>query len=308
MPNTLHLSSAGRWKAIALRVAVGVGLAVAGAVGVLVWQLATEPVVTRSGQETEDALDMEETPFTAGVDYDGTPPAAWKIVLDRPLTPAEQRRLAATVHPEDARDFLTSLGGRTLRYPAAFEGRSDLAQAYFGRDATVLHMDLFSKRKAPLTITWMEVVNLSCHAPTARTVVVFPPQGGADYEGVLFDLARPGAVPIITDEGSHQGQPYFGPRRIALGDGASPGGLRVEAVTQGRSCTWEIKAKYRDAYQHFGSLTLKDGTKPFSAEAAPSRPEQLWYMDASKPDGQQWVPCHVRPEEDTCREWRETRG
>ncbi|MFF6776221.1 hypothetical protein ACFY8W_22020 [Streptomyces sp. NPDC012637] len=308
MPNTLHLPAAKRRRTIGVRVAVGVGLAVVAAVAATSWQVMSQPAVTKSEQEAQDALDKQEAPFTVGVDYDQTPPQGWKVALDRLLTEAERQGLAARRDPEKARAYLLSLGGRTIRYPSGFEDRTDLAMKYTGADATALHLNLFSKRQAQLTITSMEAVDVSCHAPTAKTVVVWQSQGGAAYEGVLFDLTTPGATPVITDEGDDQGAPYFGVRKIDLGGGASPGGLRVEALTRGRSCTWEIKAKYRDAYQGFGTVTLKDGEKPFAAEATPARPEQLWIMDASKPDAEQWVPCHDRPEDTSCRAWREGRA
>ncbi|WP_128978586.1 hypothetical protein [Streptomyces roseicoloratus] len=308
MGGTAHLTPRKRLKAVAWFLA---GAAVLGALaygGSFVLDRLTQPSRAEQDQRTQEDLDRAEAPFTAGVDYDDTPPGPWKVVLDRPLTAAEQRRIAAMRDPGAAREYLTSLGGRTLRFPAAFERRTDLAMTYYPRDATVLHVNLFSKRQTQLTITAMEAVNVSCRPPTARTVLVLPPQGGAAYDGVLFDLGKPGAVPIITDEGDDQGRPYFGPRKIDLGDGASPGGLRVEAVAKGESCTWEIKAKYRDAYQSFGSVILKDGTKPFFAEAAPDRPEQLWYWEASRPNGQQWVPCHRKPAESVCDEWRRLRA
>ncbi|MFJ3904604.1 hypothetical protein [Streptomyces sp. NPDC090025] len=310
VPGTRDLPSRKRWKVVATTLSL---VAALGLVGIYAnyavpkWlDESAKPSDAATDQRIQDDLDKEETAFTAAVDYDRSPPETWRVVLDRPLTAPEQRRLGTLDgDAEAARGYLTSLGGRTLRHPSSFDDRADLMPRFTGTDATVFLMNLFSRRQSKLTVLSMEAVDVSCRTPTARTVVDLPPQGGAAYEGVLFDLSTPAAPPIVTDAGPLQGQPHFAHRKIDLGGGESPGGLRVEAVTRAKTCDWAIEAKYRDEYQGFGALVLKDGDKPFVAEGTPLKPEQLWVRDSSEPRGRQWLPCHERPAESACAAWYE---
>ncbi|KKZ74295.1 hypothetical protein VO63_08905 [Streptomyces showdoensis] len=135
----------------------------------------------------------------------------------------------------------------------------------------------------------MEAVDLRCRPSTARFVLRHPAQGEATYPGVHFDLRRPGATPMITDEGDDQGQRYFDRRRIDLGGGSEPGGLRIAATVDAQSCDWAIRAAYRDASGTRGEVVLRDGDEPFHAEGLPAAPEQFYLAQVAP---YRLTPCH----------------
>jgi hypothetical protein len=312
-PGSSGLPARSRLKPLFLKLCFGaVGILLAAFAGVWASNQSAESTV-RDNQRAEDQVDREERPFVGTVEKDRTTPENWKIVLDRTLTEKEAAKLrsfspySATGMTEAAR-FLTSLGGRVLRFPPLLD-RYPPGYTYInGGDAAAFNLNLFSKRQAQLSITDMRPVGITCHRPTAKTVAVFPPQGGAAYEGIFYDLTRPESPPIVTDPDSRQGRPYFARRKIDLGGGESPGGLHVESVTKGRTCDWRIRAEYSDADSGSGHLTLQNGRKPFRTEAAPTRPEQLFYVDPSQPRDESWVACHEQPSELACRQWVEERS
>lgn len=269
--------------------------------------LFTTPQRVRAEQNEDDRLDAQKPPFTAGVAY-APPPPVWKIVLDRTLTPAEARRLESMSKDdrfsERAWEFLRPLGGRMVRYPTTLKLTS-LPPDYDPQtprpsDATVFTMNLLSERKSQLSIVGMKAVDVVCHTPTAKTVVEYPTQGEQVYAGVRFDLTDDDAEPIITDEGSDMGEPYFTHRKIDLGGGLEPGGLRVEALVLDKSCEWRVKARYQEASGRTGEVVVGDGKKPFFAEALPSKPEQFWIMDFGHPVRPRLVACHKHPENLSC--------
>ncbi|MFI5897495.1 hypothetical protein ACIA5D_46130 [Actinoplanes sp. NPDC051513] len=286
-----------RWVALA----VVVVLVMAGALVALGWDLVSDTWTAKPRAEAQrDAdrgIDLAKTPFTSTADYDTSLPEFWKIVLDRTLTEDEQAALEAI--PLDGAgkkvwEFLRPLGGRLLRYPTSMlqpPPNFDSGEAFWA-DATIFNMNLFSERTSQLSIVDMRAINVSCRPPSAKTVVEFPPQGEAEYPGVLFDLTTKDTAPFITDPGDDQGQPYFSRRKIDLGGGTSPGALRVEAMVRGQSCQWEIQARYRDSIGNGSEVTLRDGDKPFFAEALPAKPEQYWVVDFL-PSGSSYLsPCH----------------
>lgn len=79
-----------------------------------------------------------------------------------------------------------------------------------------------------------------------------------------------------------------------------PGGLRVSALTGELSCTWEILARYVDAQQNTGEVTLRDGDKPFLAEATPHSPEQYWEAIVYQGQPPYFHPCHEKPSDYFC--------
>jgi hypothetical protein len=312
-PGSSSLPVRSRFKPLFLKLCFGaVGVLLAAFAAVWASNQSAESTV-RDSQQAEDQVDQEERPFIGAVEKDPTTPENWKIVLDRTLTRKEAAKLRSfspysATGMTDAARFLTSLGGRVLRYPPLLDRYPPGYTYVNGGDAAAFNLNLFSKRKAQLSITDMRPVGISCRKPTAKTVAVFPPQGGAAYEGIFYDLTDPGSPPIVTDPNSRQGRPYFERRKIDLGGGESPGGLHVESVTKGRTCDWRIRAEYSDAHSGSGHLTLKNGRRPFRTEAAPTRPEQLFYVDASRPRDRSWVACHEEPAEPACRQWVEERS
>ncbi|MFD8922331.1 hypothetical protein ACFV0Y_31595 [Streptomyces sp. NPDC059569] len=269
--------------------------------------LFTTPQRVRAEQNEGDRLDEQKPPFTAGIAY-APAPSLWKIVLDRTLSPAEVRRLESIAKggdfSEDAWEFLRPLGGRIVRFPTTLKLTGPPPpdydpQEFHPSDATMFTMNLLSERTSQLSIVGMKPVDVSCHAPTAKTVVAYPPQGEQVYAGARFDLTDDGAEPIITDEGNDVGEPYFARKKIDLGGGLEPGGLRVEALVLDKSCEWRIKARYQEANGQTGEVVVGDGKKPFFAEATPSKPEHLWITDFSQPVNP-LVACHKHPENLMC--------
>lgn len=274
-----------------------------GLLATFVFETETAKPRVKAEQKAEDELDAEEEPFTSTVDYDFSMPENWKIVLDRPLSEDEQEKLLSVQGDvNQVWDFMQSLEGRVLRYPSVLYQAPPDVYDPTGADSTIFNMNLFSKRKSNLSIVDMRAVDVTCREPTAKTVVVAPPQGEAFYPGILFDLTEKSFAPIATDEGSTQGQPYFSRRKIDLGNSESPGGLHVEAFVRDKTCEWKIKAKYHAANGKSGEVTLQDGKKPFVAEAAPANPEQLWFLTTS--NGFALLDCRKAPEDPYCVSWR----
>ncbi|UED87516.1 hypothetical protein [Streptomyces profundus] len=309
LPEGRGASRRTRRAALAIVVALGL-LAGLGGLAVILWferwstgsRIGTE-------KEAERRLDQEKEPFTHSIAYDTSVPYEFKVVLDRPLTPEEQATLQATPYDE-VWEYLRPLGGRLIRYPVATiplpPGQSDPRGP---ADGTTFTMTLLSERSSQLSIVDMTPVNISCHAPTGRTVVDVPPQGEAFYPGVVVDLEAADPTLFIFDDGPDQGQPYFSRRRVDVGGGLEPGGLRVEALVRDQSCAWELRARYRDAGGDSDEMILRDGDQPFFAEAAPDRPEQYWLaspvvaglpLDEEVPAFQ---PCHEMPDDESCPFW-----
>ncbi|MFG2011492.1 hypothetical protein ACGFNF_20740 [Micromonospora sp. NPDC048868] len=249
--------------------------------------------------------DQAKTPFVASVKYDRTIPEFWRIVLDRPLTQPEQVKLESLGSDVEIWRFLRSLGGRLLPFPSMIGGLPGGFTDPSTSDAAVFTMNIISDRTTQLSIIDMHAVNVSCQPSTAKAVIDVAPEGGAAYEGMLFDLTEEDPIPYIADDVEEQGRPYFSRRKIDLGGGMSPGGLRVEAVTGEKSCSWEIEATYHDSTpQGGGKLILRDGEKPFVVEARPRHPEQYWIRSsATFPvlNPPNLVPCHRMPTAAACQ-------
>ncbi|MDT0532332.1 hypothetical protein RM555_25350 [Micromonospora sp. DSM 115977] len=273
----------------------------AGCLGDVVTGILTADRRVAAEEGARQQNDQRKKPFAAAVRYDDGPAPFFRVILDRPLTEGEQEVLQSTP-PEDLWDFMRPLGARRVWYPST--GSSHMPGDYgsFAQDATVFTMNIVSDRTAQTTIVGMRAVNVECRASTARTVVDFAPDGASDYEGVTFDLASNDPVPYMSDDDEPEkyGRPYFSERKIDLGGGMSPGGLRVEALVEDESCAWEIEATYHDSTEGGGgALILNDNGKPFFAEARPRNPAQYW-MYISEPLPTQPFPCHKMPTVSSC--------
>ncbi|MEU7012941.1 hypothetical protein [Streptomyces sp. NPDC046385] len=261
----------------------------------------------RAEDAAQDRLNDEKAPFTATADADlsALDGDDWTIVLDRTLTPAEQRavlavEVEATGYGRNVWRILGPLGARVIgTTPHLDEGRDGVVSPRSG-PTTQFRLNLFSDRTSQLSVTGMEAVDLRCRPSTARFVLRHPAQGEASYPGVHFDLRRPAANPVITDEGDDQGQRYFDRRRIDLGGGSEPGGLRIAATVGTETCDWAIRAVYRDASGARGELVFRDGGKPFRAEAPPAAPDQFYLAQVAP---YRLTPCHepVYAEDRLCR-------
>lgn len=293
-----------RARAWAVYVALTLLAGLAGFAGTYVYDLWSTEARLREQREAERALDRDDAPFTSAVTYDTTSFESFSVVLDRPLTAEEGRTLQATPASE-VWDFLRPLGGRMIPIPTgsgSAPDREGWTGGTGGYGTAVFTMNLMSARTSQLSIVDMSPVNVSCSDPTAVTVVHQPPAGAESYPGVVVDLNHHDPMLYITDEGPDQGEPFFNRRRIDLGGGLEPGGLRVEAQVTGKSCEWEIEARYLDARQNGGEVILRDGDRPFLVDVPPSRPVQYWLAGYAFPDagGRTFVPCHETPEEFGC--------
>ncbi|MFI6578719.1 hypothetical protein ACIBFB_23275 [Nocardiopsis sp. NPDC050513] len=296
-----------RLRAWAIYVVLTLLTVVGGFVATFAYDVWSTEARLREERAAQVEVDQESAPFTSSITYDTSTADTFSIVLDRPLT-AEEGETLQTVPATEVWDFLRPLGGRLIRDfgglqtgpPGGWSWEEPGATGEFG--AAVFNMNLLSTRTSQLSIVDMTPVNISCAEPTAVTVVDYPPAGQASYPGVVVDLNDNDPTLYIADEGPDQGQPYFSRRRIDLGGGLEPGGLRVEALVQGRSCEWEIEARYVDAQQNTDEVLLRDGDRPFFAEAPPERPEQYWLAAYAygEAEGRTFVPCHETPEVFSC--------
>ncbi|MDX3077496.1 hypothetical protein [Streptomyces sp. MI02-7b] len=253
--------------------------------------------------EAQKENDATESPFIVSMRPEKSEPRAWALVLDRELSAPEARKMTSSKDSSAAFSYLTSLGGRALAYAPLLENAPKRYQDRQITDGTefaaVFKLNILSVRDKAVVIDDWEVVDARCEPSTAKTVVAFPPQGGAAYEGIRLHIPPRADEPVLTDDADGQGEPYFSTRRMEVGGGQPSGGLRVEAIASaGRSCTWGIKVHYVDAYQNDGYVRLKDGKGGplvLHAESVPRNPRQKW-VSGSVP----WTACHEEPQEPMC--------
>ncbi|QUX26846.1 hypothetical protein KGD83_15845 [Nocardiopsis akebiae] len=276
-----------------------------GFAGTYAYDLWSAEARLRGERTAQTTIDQGSPPFTNAVAYDTSLPESFRVVLDRPLT-TEQAEELGTLDRVEAWDLLEALGGRLipgtfttvhLTPPGGWSWEEPGTSPRVG--AAVFTMTLMSARSSQVSIVDMEPANISCAEPAATTVVDFPTAGEATYPGVVVDLTHDDPLLLISDEGLEQGQPYFSRRRIDVGGGLEPGGLRVEALTAGQTCEWEIRAHHVDARENSGEVVLRDGDEPFRVEAPPENPEQYWAMSIG-PRPVRVVACHETPEAVEC--------
>ncbi|MFP8905834.1 hypothetical protein [Streptomyces atacamensis] len=280
--------------------------AVLGALGVLgatLWDhYMIQPNVAREN-ESNKKYDAAQQPFTVSVRPDEDEPEAWAVVLDRELTAAEARRLAAGDRSA-AFAYLKRLGGHPLAHASFLENAPERymrqGSSSGGMELSdTFKMNVLSTRSHTVVINDWKVTGLTCRKSTAKTVVFHPLQGGVTYQGIRLHLPPWAGEPVLTDDTEGQGEPYFATRYIEVGGGQPSGGLRVEAIApRGQSCEWGIEVHYSDVHQPGRWVRLKDGNgKPLRirTESVPANPRQKWVFGAVP-----WTPCHRKPEESMC--------
>ncbi|WP_220188565.1 hypothetical protein [Streptomyces phytophilus] len=273
-----------RRRAWGITITLGILASMGGFAASFAFDLWTTNPRAAAEREAHRDLDQEVVPFTTSITYDTDPTdAGFSVVLDRPLSPEEVTTLQATP-PSKVWDLLRPLGGRLIH-----------SSTY----TTTFKMNIFSERAAQLSIVDMTPVEVTCTEPSAGTLVDVSGQGVAEYPGLAINLEKD-KPQLVNADGRDQGQPFFDKRRIDLGGGLEPGGLRVSASTREQSCTWEILARYVDAQQNPGEVTLRDGDKPFLAEAKPQSPEQHWEAITYKSQPPYFHPCHEKPSHHSC--------
>ncbi|MFE7235261.1 hypothetical protein ACWCRF_28680 [Streptomyces sp. NPDC002405] len=276
-----------------------------GALGATLWQyLMIKPNVTREN-DVNTSIDASKIPFTVSVQPEkGDPRQEWVMVLDRELTAAETRKLTSSNDSSAAFSYLKALGGHPLWYPSVLEhAPKDSQQTSTGHAelSDTFKMSVLSTRTSAVVIDDWKVTDVTCRQSTAKTVVAYPPQGGAVYQGIQLHVPPRADEPVLTDDTEGQGQPYFDTHYIEVGGGQPSGGLRVEAIApRGQSCVWGIRVHYVDAYQKGQWVQLKDGKGTplrIRTESVPVNPRQKWFFGSIP-----WTLCPQKSKDPMCEE------
>ncbi|MGW4903851.1 hypothetical protein ACWEO9_00680 [Streptomyces albidoflavus] len=228
----------------------------------------TEPT-TRHSKQVEENLDRESPAFTASTRVDPDP-LYMAYVLDRPLTRSE---VATFLEPgddpsfEEVEELAATHGGHGLENPGW-----DKADGY----SSSWLIDLFSDRSASLAITSMRVKDLRCSPAAAKTVVLVRPEGGGAYDGIHFNLSEPKTPYSLSPDG-YLGKPYFSHKKIDLGNGVEPGGLRASFSSGVQDCNFLLEAEYRDSLG-VRQQKIQNASGRFAVRGLPANPYQffLW--------------------------------
>jgi hypothetical protein len=297
VPGLRELPRRQRWRYAALAGTFALGVFMAVNLAPVVMGLLTADTNVQVQKEAERNADGRLPPFTTEVTYEsygdfGTSfPDGTAIVLDRVLTPDEQARLTSLDFRSErfhqkVWDLLEPLGARVVTRPSNVVGGPPLK----GNSARTFQLKLHSDRARELSIVDLRATVEDCSPPTARTVVSFASGGSASIQGVVWYLASGVDVPFISDEDApNVGQPFFRYHQIDLGDGASPGALRVESVVDKESCSWHIDATYTDTGGVHGPVRITHNGEPFFTEAVPQNPHLWFQVDLGLSGGLPWM-------------------
>lgn len=263
------------------RFAVGLGWPAATAVLALLvgsgWAWFTAEHDARVSSRADDKVDREGPAFSASVRPDTE--YADATIFDSPFSAEDKAELLgmrAKDNPIPA--FAEAHQGRPVFISDATVPSMQVASPRYGYAEAWL-VDLLSDRKASLVINDLRVKGLTCTPARAVAAIEEKGQAGGSYEGMFFDLTGSTAVPRITgDEEEHYGEPYFTHKKIDLGNGAAPGGLRIQVFTGTKDCTWKaFEATYVDSTgQHTQDIT--DNGRPFHARGFAAQPEQVFQL------------------------------
>ncbi|MGC4981460.1 hypothetical protein ACLQ18_12575 [Streptomyces sp. DT193] len=251
-------------------------LASGAVVGLLAWLVpatldyfATEPT-TRHSKQVEENLDREGPAFTASARVDADP-LYMAYVLDRPLTRTEVAtflKSGADDGPdfEEVEELAATHVGHGLEDPGW--DKSD------GYTSSWL-IDLFSDRSASLAITDMRAKDLRCGPAAAKTVILVRPEGGGAYDGIHFNLSEPN-TPYSISPDDYFGKPYFSHKKIDLGNGTEPGGLRASFSSGVQDCDFLLEAEYRDSLG-VHQQEIKNASGRFAVRGLPANPSQFFF-------------------------------
>ncbi|MFE9019908.1 hypothetical protein ACFYNL_15225 [Streptomyces sp. NPDC007808] len=248
----------------------------------------------RVASEADDKVDRGGQAFTATVRLDTEDPEA--TLFDSPFS-AEDRRTLLGMTLENAdrlKPFMDARHGRGVWYSVV--SHPDMGVSYPGYSEAWL-VDLISDRQAGLVINDLRVKGLSCTPAKAVAVIERRGQGGGGYEGMLFDLTRSDPAALITAEKDF-GKPFFAHRKIDLGNGATPGGLRIEVTSGTRDCTWRaFEATYVDSDGTHTQEITNNG-KAFRVHGIAEHREQTFQLRPAVPFVTE---CAISPQGDpTC--------
>lgn len=228
----------------------------------------------RVSSEADDKVDREGPAFSASVRQDTREPEA--TLFDAPFSSRDKARIVGTSGvAQDLTAFTKAHHGRGVFY-------SDVWKSAMGVDwwgySEAWFVDLISDRKASLVVNGLRMKGVRCTPAKATTAIIRVGEGGADYDGLLFDVTRSTDTPLITGgpEEEHYGEPFFTHKKIDLGNGATPGGLRIQVTSGTQDCTWKaFEVSYVDAKgTHTQDIT--DNGKGFSVHGIAERPRQVY--------------------------------
>ncbi|MFJ5608416.1 hypothetical protein ACIQCJ_03415 [Streptomyces sp. NPDC093221] len=231
------------------------------------------PTSARREKSVQDELDGKNPPFTFNVrseDSDGSIfPGA--IVFDHVLNSEDVEILKKTNLDADnsERKIMSVVHANNGTFLSAESSHHGYSSPFF--------LDFFSDRDSSLSIVAMKAVDVHCSPAKAAAVLVIRPRGGGAVPGIMFDLPR-GNLPVSVAPDKNYGKPFFDHQKIDLGNGATPGALRVQSVAERSDCTWKIQVTHSDSSGLHTSILL-DHKKPFKTLGIPLRSQQEFILD-----------------------------
>ncbi|MFF7392235.1 hypothetical protein ACFZAE_27800 [Streptomyces scabiei] len=282
VPEAAGLERRARNRRIAVSLACGAVLTVLGVLAARSadWLFAEHDAQVAS--EADDKIDHAGPAFTASVRAytpDLNDPEA--TLFDKPFSTEDKRTLLG-MGLEDLGglwSFMEARHGRDVFYaavpPPAVKGSSpSYAEAWL--------VDLLSDRQAGLVVNDLRVKGLRCAPARAVAAFHFVGQGGGGYEGMLFDLTRPDPVALATSE-ENRGDLFFAHRKIDLGNGATPGGLRIAVTSGTQDCTWKaFEATYVDS-EGTHTQEITNNGKDFTVHGIAEHREQTFEVSPHDP-------------------------
>ncbi|MDF3148773.1 MULTISPECIES: hypothetical protein [unclassified Streptomyces] len=218
--------------------------------------------------EAEDTVDRQGPAFSASVRTDTDNTEA--TLFDEPFSAREKQRLVGP--PKDLRPVTAAHHGRGVFLHDVWN--RNMGVETWGYSEAWL-VDIISDRKASLVINDMRMKGLRCAPARATTVIYKLDEGGAHYNGMLFDTSRPD-TPLITDDTEHYGEPFFQHKKIDLGNGASPGGLRIQVTSGTNDCTWKaFEVTYVDS-QGTHTQDITNNGKGFAVHGIAAEQKQVF--------------------------------
>lgn len=223
---------------------------------------------TQVSNDADNKVDREGPAFSANVRLSTQYPEA--TLFNTPFTTEEKNQILG--QPRDLGSFTKNHHGRGVYY-----GNIWFPGVKFHGYSEEWLVDLISDRKASLVINGLKVKGLKCTPAKANTVIVTVEEGAGSYEGMLFDLSASTDSPLITgDEEEHFREPFFAYKKIDLGNGATPGGLRIQVTSGTKDCTWKsFEATYIDSDgTHTQDIT--NNGKGFAVHGISEHPKQIF--------------------------------
>lgn len=225
--------------------------------------------------EADDKVDRKGPAFSASVRQDTENGEA--SLYNAPFSGQEKQQILGW--SRDLRPISEGRHGRGVFYSDVWKLSTD--SQWWGYSEAWL-ADLISDRKAALVINGMRMKDVRCTPAKANTVIITRGEGQGSYDGMLFDVTRSTSVPVMTGEDEeHYGEPYFAHRKIDLGNGATPGGLRIQVTSGTKDCTWEaFEVTYVDSDgTHTQDIT--NNGKGFTVHGIAAHPEQVYEFNVT---------------------------